>query len=493
MVTGTVLSGEVATGDTVTISPSGIVARVRSIHAQNRPTERGGAGDRCALNLAGSDVSKEAIRRGDMVIDPALHAPASRIDAELTVLSSEKRPVTMWMPVRLHHASTEVGAQNRPARRSTDSAQAAPPLCSSCSMNPIAAGALDRFVLRDTTASRTIGGGRFLDLRAPERRRRSPQRLAQLAALAKTDDDEALAALLSEPPYHADAAGFARDRALGAAQAAALAERLGLVRMASSSTEFALLPDVWGGLAHSVVETLKKHHEDAPDLPGIGLERLRMAVSPRLPTPVFRAALARLAGEREVVVEGSWIRRPDHEVRLTPEDERLWATIAPMIGGGERFRPPRVRDIGVIIGRREEDVRRLFKLVARRGDVHEVALDHFFLRPTIGEMVGVAAALAAQDQAGFNAAQFRDRLDNGRKVAIQILEFFDRHGVTIRRGDLRRINRQRLDLFSRTGDAVEAGGEASPVGRPDFKSGRGCQTVSGGFNSHSLPPISRGG
>ena len=38
---------------------------------------------------------------------------------------------------------------------------------------PIAAAAGDRFVLRDTTAQRTIGGGRFLDLRAPARKRRT--------------------------------------------------------------------------------------------------------------------------------------------------------------------------------------------------------------------------------------------------------------------------------------------------------------------------------
>ena len=96
----------------------------------------------------------------------------------------------------------------------------------------------------------------------------------------------------------------------------------------------------------------------------------------------------------------------------------------------------------------------------------------------------------------FSAAQFRDRLDNGRKVAILILEFFDRHGVTLRRGDLRRVNTRRLDLFPRDGGedagAAPSGGEASPVGRPDFKSGRGRETVSGGFDSHSLPPRHRG-
>ena len=53
VVTGTVLSGSVGIGESVVVSPSGLEARVRSIHAQNRPAERGSAGHRCALNLAG--------------------------------------------------------------------------------------------------------------------------------------------------------------------------------------------------------------------------------------------------------------------------------------------------------------------------------------------------------------------------------------------------------------------------------------------------------
>jgi selenocysteine-specific elongation factor len=93
-------------------------------------------------------------------------------------------------------------------------------------------------------------------------------------------------------------------------------------------------------------------------------------------------------------------------------------------------------------------MRRLLKLVGRMGKVHEVAHDHFFLHATVAEMLEVAVDLASNAANGeFTAAQFRDRLDNGRKVAIQILEFFDRHGVTLRRGDLRRINKYRLDLF----------------------------------------------
>ena len=481
VVTGTVLSGSVAIGDSVVVSPGGLPARVRSIHAQNRPAERGMAGERCALNLAGPGITKEAIRHGDMVVAPALHAPTARIDAEVSLLPGEKA-LTMWQPVRLHHAAAEIGA--RIVLLGDETAPGADGLIQLVLDEPLAAAVLDRFVLRDASAARTIGGGRFLDLRAPERRRRSPERLAQLAALRLPDPAEALHALLSAPPYHADLDGFVRDHALSSDAAETLTNRLGLVGIGP----LALLPARWKALALATTETLDAFHAAHPDLPGIGLARLRFAIAPRWPAPLFRQALARLAEDGVLVPAESWLRRPGHEARLLPEDEALWARALPLIAGNERFRPPRVRDIGQMLGRPEEEIRRLLRLTGRRGDVHEVALDHFFLRDTLAEMVGIAVELAALHPAGFNAAQFRDRLDNGRKVAIQILEFFDRHGVTIRRGDLRRINRRRLDLFGLPSGWSD-GGETSPVGRPDFKSGRGRQTVSGGFDSHSLPPV----
>ena len=106
------------------------------------------------------------------------------------------------------------------------------------------------------------------------------------------------------------------------------------------------------------------------------------------------------------------------------------------------------------------------------------------------EIVDIARELSAAAKDGqFSAGQMRDRLDNGRKVAINVLEFLDRHGVTLRRGDLRRINPHRLDLFRAILPLDEVhGGEASPVGRPDFKSGWGREPVLGGFDSHSPPP-----
>ena len=491
--TGTVYSGSARVGDRVQISPSGLMARVRSLHAQNRAAETARAGDRCALNLAGPGIEKEAIRRGDVVLDPGLHAPTDRIDAIMRLLPGEKKPIGQWFPVHLHHGASEVGARIVPLKDGPiapgDEAEVQLVLD-----RPIAAAAMDRYVVRDVSAQRTLGGGVFLDLRPPARKRRTPERQAQRAALAILDPFASFAALLAAPPFAADLAVFARDRALSAARTDELASALNLVVLEAANSRMALAREQWSMFASAAATRVAACHAENPDLQGMGREELRLALQPRLAKRAFDAALQKLARANELVLDGAFVRLPSHEIRLTAEDMAAWEIVAPLLAGSERFRPPRVRDIAAATDRPEADIRRILKRAGRMGWADEVAHDNFFLRSTVREMVGIAAGLAAVPRnVGFSAAQFRDRMANGRKVAIQILDFFDRRGVTLREGDLRRINPARLDLFevgSESGDDAH-GGESSPVGRPDFKSVWGSEPVLGGFDSHSLPPVSK--
>ncbi len=442
VVTGTVLGGRVAIGDIVTASPRGLTARVRGIHAQNQPAAEGLAGQRCALNLAGEAITKEAIHRGDVVLSPELHAPTDRIDAILDVLPTEAKPIGTWFPARLHSHAVEAGARIVPLGDPLRPGASGP--VQIVLDRPISAAVGDRFILRDTSSSRTIGGGRLLDLRGPARKRRTPQRLALISAAAHPDPAQALAALLKVAPV--DIAGFARDRSLTTTQIHAVLEQSDAVEIGG----LALSAPTHRQLRDDLTDTLRRWHEEQPDLPGLGRERTRLALQPRLPKEAFLAFLRDEAAQGRIRLDGAFLRLPDHEVQLSPEDEALFARILPALTGDMRFRPPRVRDFASEFDIDEGTIRRVLKLTQKTGRTDQIAHDHFFAREVTAEMVSILHELAAESPDGwFGAPAFRDRVQNGRKVAIEILDFFDRHGLTLRRGDLRRLNPHRQDLFTK--------------------------------------------
>ena len=99
------------------------------------------------------------------------------------------------------------------------------------------------------------------------------------------------------------------------------------------------------------------------------------------------------------------------------------------------YNPPRVRDVFKASGTPEDTVRQLFKRLARTGELYPVAHDHFFTAAAVGRLAAIVAELHAREGA-VRAAEFRSAIypqgEGGRKVAIQILEFFDRIGYTRR-------------------------------------------------------------
>jgi selenocysteine-specific elongation factor len=436
VVTGTVHAGEIRVDDRLVLTPSGLEARVRSLHAQNRAAEIGRAGERCALNLTGPRLSKEAIRRGDWVVSPELHAPTDRPDVRLTLLSSEGQPLKHWSPVHVHLGSAHV--MGRVALLEADRlAPGATALAQLVLDEKVGALAGDRIILRDPSATRTIAGATVIDPFGPPRNRRSERRLAELGALGEADA-AVLPKLLRLETGFVETGRFGQSRNLRPVDVDKLLQAAGGAKLEG----FGFLAETLAAARKDIVETLGAHHQAKPDAPGLQPERLRIALRKRWPAPVFKALLDQEVRAKTVVVDGPFLRLPGHSLTLGARDEALWKKIAAELIR-ERFRPPRVRDFANAYSVPEPDMRKLLQRLAKVGRVVEVAPDQYFLRPVVAEMIGVAHGFGHD----FTAAEFRDKLDNGRKVAIQILEFFDRHGITIRRGDLRRTVPQKLEQF----------------------------------------------
>jgi selenocysteine-specific elongation factor len=437
VVTGTLVSGRIAVDDRLVLSPSGLALRVRALHAQNRPAEQAEAGQRVALNIAGPRLSKAAVARGDWVLHEDVHAPTAVLDARIRLLdgAAAPRPDTT---VHVHLAAAHVTARIAPLdpERLAPGASALVRLTLSA---PVGALAGDRIVLRDAAARHTIGGGLVVDPYPPARGRRTPARLAQLAALERRDPAAALRDLLALPPGWTDRTAFFRARNMRpTAQEAAMA-----AAPAVALAGLALAPRL--GWEDRIAGALASHHRAHPDEPGLPAARLRPMLDGRPPEAAFAALIEAMLRARTIAQDGPWLRLASHRAVLSPQDEKVWREAGVLIAA-DRFRPPRTRDLARALAMPEPVTRASLKRLQRMGRLVEIAPDHFFLRETVAEMAALAGTLA-EAEGEVTAAAFRDRLDNGRKVAIQILEFFDRNGLTIRKGDQRRVRRDRLRLF----------------------------------------------
>jgi selenocysteine-specific elongation factor len=442
VVTGTLVAGRVRVDDRLMLSPPGLDLRVRGLHAQNRSAGEAAAGQRVALNVVGPRLSKDAVSRGDWVLHPDVHAPTSRLDTRLQLLGDEARALRADAPVHLHLGAAHVTARVAPLDvERIEPGDAA--LARLTLDHPIGALARDRLVLRDATATRTIGGGLVIDPFPQRRGRRTTERLAQLAALDAPDAAAALRGLLTLPPQWTDAATFFRARNLPRAAQAAVMRCAPAVTVA----ELVVAPATLDAVRTDVMHRLAAHHAAAPDQPGLQPERLRLAMPGRPSRTAFRAIIESLVRRGSVAQDGPWLRLPAHRAVLSPRDEGIWQQAQELIAA-ERFRPPRTRDLAQALSVPEPAMRATLKRLQRMGRLIEVAPDQFFLSETVAELAAIAAAIADADAAGtLTAAEFRDRLANGRKVAIQILEFFDRAGLTVRIGDARRVRADRLGLF----------------------------------------------
>jgi selenocysteine-specific elongation factor len=424
VVTGTVFAGSVSVGDTLVVMPAERPVRVRSIHAQNRAVDRGRAGERCALNLAG--IEKSAIARGNWLADQRALLPSTRLDVRLQLLPASAARVTSWSPLHVHlatlHRVAHVVLLESAGLTAGESARVQLVFDA-----PLAATPGDRFIVRDAQGRHTIGGGTVLDPCAPARRRRSPERRGFLAALERMLAGEGIAPLLEQARYGLNTADLVRLTGCPAEQLRLPATALAIE---SGDERFVLLPSHWQALREGALSALGRFHAGLPDEPGPDAARLRRISFADMPAALWRALIDELAHERLLLRSGAWLRLPQHVVVLSDYDQTLLRKLQPLISAG-RFDPPWVRDLATAVREPEDRVRAALRKQVTQGGLYQLVPDLFYDRGCIAELAEIIRA-CAREQGSVNAARFRDAVGLGRKRAIQILEFFDRVGYTRR-------------------------------------------------------------
>jgi selenocysteine-specific elongation factor len=437
IVTGTALSGEVRVGDRVRCLPGDQVFRVRSLQVHNEPFAAGQWGQRVALNLTGAD--KASIERGHVICHQALTMTSERFDAFIEVRPTAGVPVRNHQRVRVH-----LGTAERLARLIVlgDTETVAPKESAYCQIvlaEPLLAMRGDHFIIRDETASRTLGGGIVIHPFA-RRHRKSDAGLKRRLDLLRTGSLADVIPLVLEESDTvatplASLCQFANRPE--AALAVDLQTMPGVRAIVTEGEKLYTTETRWERLRGELVALLRAFHAAHPLLPGMEMEAVRDALPGAPATRIFRAIVERLAADGGIVKEGSALRLPTHAVRFRADERALADTIAAMLARTP-LTPPDVKQLQAESGADRTRLSEVLHVMEKEKSIVRVAQDLYFLR----EAVDAATAILRRrlsSGSDVTPATVRDLLGTSRKYVIPLLEFLDREGVTIRVRDVRRL------------------------------------------------------
>ena len=446
VVTGTVFAGQVTIGDKLLVSPAGFEVRVRAIHAQNQIVDTGYTGQRCALNLTAPSLEKKDINRGDWIIAPSIHAPTHRLDAKLTLLNSENKQFRHWQSVHFH-----LGAIDVLARVATLENESIAPghdgLVQMVLDTPIAAIAGDRFIIRNPSATRTIGGGIILDTFANERGRRKPKHINLLNALALPTKLEVLNKLLEINTNGVDLDWYIKLFNLDHQEIKDTIFTSGLIQIAADKHAIGFSQTQWKNQQGQVVNILQAHHFSKPDSPGLTIDELRNKIDKSMAKPVMVVLVENLLSSKQIIRAGVRLACPEHEVKLTANEQTSWEQLYTILLTSP-LSPPTLTEMLPNIALNDLQLTNLVNRLVIMGKIYKVRSQQYFLAETIASLgVNVEQLAISQAPGRFTMAQFRLATNVGRGVAIPLLELYDRIGLTVRYNNGRRLRRDWKSIF----------------------------------------------
>ena len=412
VVTGTLWSGEIRTGDTLH-TPSGHRRRVRSIQNHGHPAEVAYPGARTALDLVGVEAAQ--VEAGDVLTSRPVPRSLA-FDARLRLLEGA-RPLAHGVRVRLHHGTRATNARVR-LSGAGELGPGESVFARIRPEEPLVVLPGDRFVIRSLAPQVTIGGGTVLDP-APAGRRPDP---GWLEALEGGDLARTIPLVLARRPDGGlTAAEISLVLSTSVQEVQENAERL--PEVAKVGDLYATVESVQTA-RDRLLAALRSRADGRPEAPEISVAEARSATG--LQTPLADALLDELAGA-EVRVTEIGVVLPD-AAGVPAELEREARVLAEKLeaSGAE---PPTTEASPAL------------RLLLKGGEAVDLGGGLFASRRTADRVLDVIKSVC-REEGEISLSGLRDRLGTSRKYAQSWLEFSDASGVTSRTGDVRVLTRR---------------------------------------------------
>ncbi len=427
VVTGTLLSGELCVGESLTLEPGSRSVRVRGIQTHGHPEERVESGSRVALNLAGIEVSE--VSRGQTLISEGALTATTVIDVDAMKLpgSSGVRHRS-----RVHfHAFTS----DTLATVSFYGYEVAEPgarrLMRLRLQQPVVLVPGDHFVLRQCSPASTIGGGRVLDAH-PLPNLRKAKCLAWLERLKDASPEEQLLLRVARRGI----AGFTVHE---------LMAETGLTR---GAVERCVEPLVSGKQLLRIPGDMLLFNESAElairdiasrvkkDAKSDGLKRSELKSQTGLNAAIFNFLIETLVREQTIRLQDERIYAAGSQSQGADPDLKQRSAIA-AIYEAAGLSAPSSSEVAAQLGLKESEMRRLMTLLLRDKILVKMGADTLYIHN--GALERLRARIRELRGQALDVTGFKQLTGLSRKYAIPLLEYLDRERLTRKNGDKRLV------------------------------------------------------
>lgn len=442
VVTGTLVSGEIASSDELEIVPGERKVRVRGMQTYGETTQKATRGQRVAVNLAGLD--RDEVERGMTLTEAGVLLPTQIVDANVEVLGSSARSLRSRQRVRIHIGTAEVLARVSVLNHDGFISSGSTDFVQLRFEAPVIALPGDRFIIRAYSPQSTIAGGFILDNLAEKHRKRDlPQTRERLANLAMIGDDYS-----NQIVNYLDKAGE-KGLSFSELQACSGIRSQFLRGILNTNVEDDVIVDcgehfvsrvAFNGLSERLVAAISGFHRREPLGKGLSIESIRENVFARTVPSIGQAVVAELTRKGTIVIDKEVARLASHRNELSA-DEAAAATKLRSIYTTAGCEVPRLDDALVeAAGSRldRQQTRSVFQLLVNAGELIKVTDEFYFSRDTLATLTEkLRHQAAASGGPTIDVAKFKEIAGVSRKYAIPLLEYFDHARVTVRAGDKR--------------------------------------------------------
>ena len=422
VVTGTAFAGKVAIDDELYLS-NGQKVRVKNIHAQNEQSTEGLAEQRLALNI-NLDFDRTLIERGDWLFSQ----PPAKATDRVTVWLENQIPLNESQPVHIYHAASHTTGKLTLLQQQKLAPQQHA-LAELILEQPLFLAHGDKIILRNSNSTAVLGGAKVIEIHSPKRHKRTEARLDYLRQLIQAETAEKRTALYLQN-HAVEAEQLMWIEQLTDSQLNDILEKNGDIRFQS----WCFNADYRAQQTSKLLTALAQYHEQHPDQLGLGKARLYRIAALNQPEKLIYHFIDELLAENQLQQTRGWLHTADHKIQFNEQERALWQQVL------EQFEQHNgqalwVRDLAGLLGQEESAMRNFLYKAGKLGYLTAVVKDRFFLTENIYATARLIKQLVAGKE-GISVNELRDALQFGRKMTVQLVEYFDRCGFLRRKGNI---------------------------------------------------------